>query len=105
MADPGIEDAEAELFSFLPGHFRRDARKEPCELLAAEARDQTAGRRGALREQTGDRAQRVVAVQVAARIVQLLEVIEIDQRERERRPGAARVAARFFQRFVEASVA
>ncbi len=59
------------------------------ELLAADAED-AVGRAHAAQQQRADLAQRVVARDVPARVVELLEVVDVGQHERETAPSARR---------------
>src|SRR5581483_12082806 len=78
---------------------KANSRQQPGELLAAETCSESAARLRPPVEQRADDTQRLVSVLMSLRIVQRLEVIEIDEDERHLRSFRARV----FQRLVEAA--
>ena len=63
------------------GGVESEAVEEPRELLAAESRGQSSARLRLLAEERGDGAQSLVAVLMTLRVIELLEVIEIEQHE------------------------
>ena len=71
VADGGVADVEAERFGLALAASSAHAGEEPGELLAAEAGREAAARFGRLGEQCGDGAQRLVAVLMSLRVVEL----------------------------------
>ena len=78
----------------------RRLRQQQRELLAADAED-AVGRAHAPAQQRADLAQRVVSGHVPARVVELLEVVDVGQHEREARRARRDEPA---HRLVEAAV-
>ena len=74
LAQALAEDARAVLV---------DAADEHGELLAAVARQHVLGAQGVV-EHADDRAQHVVADEVAVRVVELLEVVDVEHEQRQR---------------------
>ena len=70
------------------------------ELVAAEARHQIA-RAQALFEPFGHQAQQPIACSMTQGIVDLLEAIDVDEQQRQRRSGAARLLNCVIERLVE----
>ena len=66
---------------------RMDVLLEHHELVAAEARDEILGPQH-LAQPLGDRAQQLVAAGMAERVVDLLELVEVDEQQRRQLLGA-----------------
>ena len=80
------------------GGRRRQNRRE---LLAAVARDEVARARQRLADLAGHAPQALVADLVAERVVEVLEVVDVDHDERERQPVAGRAPPLARQRLLE----
>jgi hypothetical protein len=78
---------------------RADAGQEHCELVAADAK-----RSADIAQTRGELHERTVAGRVAELIVDLLEVVEVEQTEGERRRRSFGIPESLFQLLVEVSV-
>jgi hypothetical protein len=78
-------------------------RNEKYELLAAIARGESLSA-GTLMQQRSERAQQVVAGEVAVRVVVVLEVVDIEEQERELAAMAPATAELLIERLPEESV-
>ncbi len=77
-----------------------DVAQQHLELVAAEARDHVAGTHG-LADAARDQAQQLVARRMAARVVDVLEVVEVDAEQRHPLRPTAPVAQRRAQLLME----
>ncbi len=78
-----LDDAAGEARGILG---RADVLLEHDELVAAEAGDEILGTQH-LAQAVGDRAQELVAAGMAERVVDLLELVEIDEQQRREALG------------------
>jgi hypothetical protein len=84
-----IDDARARM----PRPRRLDVLLEHHEFVAAEARHEIL-RPQHVAQPVGDRAQQLVAAGMAERVVDLLELVEVDEQQRRQLVGSCRIASR-----------
>ena len=87
LAGVRLDEALADALEHLDGLVAVEVGHDDDELLAAPAGDHVVVAEDVLRD-LGEHAQRPVAGLVAVGVVELLEVVEVGDRERERAPRA-----------------